>query len=409
MSKTLCATLPAASPKSVAFSFAVCCAGMVSVAIACNLLPIFFTSLQSSLGGPDGLSNEELGRIAAVNFTGLCVAIVATGPLADRLGPRLFAVLGNVLLAIGLLLLGLSPDYALLLLAAFVMGLGAGMIDTVLSPIVGALKPERRASAMNWLHSYYCTGAVATVVVAAGALRMGISWRHISLALITIPVLILLAFLFVRLPPLVSESAPGGRQSVRSLLRVPLFWLALGSILLGGATEMGMAQWLPTYTEETLGLNKLTAGMALAGFSVAMAIGRIGVGVIGHRIDPVRWMIGCCVVTVLLFLIGAFWRQPHVALWACMLAGASGSCLWPSMLAVSADRFPRGGASMYGMLAAFGNLGGIAMPWIVGIAADQWTMRIGLGLTALCPLLMIPLLLPFNRPQPLHSIPPAIE
>ncbi len=53
---------------------------------------------------------------------------------------------------------------------------------------------------------------------------------------------------------------------------------------------------------------------------------------------------------------------------------------------------------MYGALAAFGNVGGIVMPWIVGLAADRWTMHAGLATAALCPLLMGIILL-FQRPH----------
>ncbi len=55
---------------------------------------------------------------------------------------------------------------------------------------------------------------------------------------------------------------------------------------------------------------------------------------------------------------------------------------------VAADRFPSGGASMFGMLGAFGNLGCVVMPWVVGLVADLTNMRWGLSTATLCPLLM---------------------
>ena len=78
---------------------------------------------------------------------------------------------------------------------------------------------------------------------------------------------------------------------------------------------------------------------------------------------------------------------------ACMLVGITGSCLWPSTLGVAADHFPRGGASMFGFLAAFGNFGGVFMPWLVGVIADNSNLHWGLGSATLCPLFMIFLLL----------------
>ncbi len=67
------------------------------------------------------------------------------------------------------------------------------------------------------------------------------------------------------------------------------------------------------------------------------------------------------------------------------------------MLAVTADRWPHGGASMFAVLAAFGNAGGIVMPWLVGWIADRSDLRLGLAMSAVAPLLMAPLVLRLRR------------
>jgi nitrate/nitrite transporter NarK len=67
------------------------------------------------------------------------------------------------------------------------------------------------------------------------------------------------------------------------------------------------------------------------------------------------------------------------------------------MLAVTADRYPDGGATMFGALAAIGNMGGIFMPWVVGWVADQSNLHWGLAVSALAPALMLPLVLGMRR------------
>ena len=52
---------------------------------------------------------------------------------------------------------------------------------------------------------------------------------------------------------------------------------------------------------------------------------------------------------------------------------------------------------MFGLLAAFGNLGGILMPWLVGVAADWSSLRLGLATSTACPLLMAFMLLWMQR------------
>jgi len=286
-----------------------------------------------------------------------------------------------------------------------VMGFGAGVLDMVLSPIVCALQPERRTAAMNWLHSFYCTGAVLTILIGSLALRWALGWRAISLWLALAPLGVAVAFLTLRLPPLVQHEA--GRLRLRELWRNPFFLVALAALFLGGATELGMALWLPAYAEKQLLFTAWTGGMAFLGFSVAMAVGRIAAGMLSQRLCPYRLLWWCCAGSVVLFLIACAPWWPRLALAACVAAGLTGSCLWPSLLGVTADRFPRGGASMFGMLAAFGNFGGVFMPWLVGVVADRSSLATGLLTSAVCPFLLAFLVVWLRRHRDAPASTPA--
>ena len=186
-----------------AYAFALCYAAMVCLAIAVNLMPIFLTTLRVDLGGRAGLTGEQLGRISAVTFAGLVGGILFTGPLADRLGRQAFSIIGTLLIGIRLALLAISPGYSVGAhwWRCLSMGLGARDLDMVLSPIVAALQPDNRATALNWLHSFYGIGTVITVLVGTLAFRLGIGWRTISLTFIVVPLLVALGFLRRRSAP----------------------------------------------------------------------------------------------------------------------------------------------------------------------------------------------------------------
>ncbi len=370
-----------------------CYGAMMSLAIGVNLLPIFLVAIQHSFTGASGtaLSQEQLGRLGAFTFSGLVLGILATGPLADRFGAKPFAIAGNVLLACGLIVTAWSPTYEILLAANFLLGLGAGVLDMVLSPVVSALNPEERTSSMNWLHSFYCVGATLTVLAGTAALQVGISWRMASLLLLALPVLLIFTLGRAKFPSMTSED--GERMQFRTLIKELWFIGALTGIFLGGATELGMAQWLPAYAELALKYPQWVGGAALFAFSVAMAIGRMGIGALSAKVDSYTIMALGCGISVVLFLLGSFCPYHPLALAACIMAGLTGSCLWPTMLAITADRYPQGGATMFGALAAFGNAGGIFMPWVVGGIADMSSLHWGLAISALAPLFMLPIVL----------------
>jgi MFS family permease len=371
-----------------------CYLAMMSLSIGLNLLPVFLTTLSATYGGVDGLTGEQLGRLGAISFAGLVLGILITGPLADRLGAKPFAQLGNALIGISLVAAAFAPGYAWLGVALFFMGMGAGVLDMVLSPVVAALNPARRAAAMNWLHSFYCVGAVVTILAGTVALQLGFGWRTACLVLMPLPLGLMLSFAPLSFPAL---SIEGGRLRLRTLVKRGWFLVAMIAIFLGGATELGMAQWLPAYAETSLGFPIWVGGSALLMFNIAMMVGRMGVAAMGSRWDPYRVMAWGCGTSVILFVVGSFFPVPAVALVACVLVGLTGSCLWPTMLAVTADRYPDGGATMYGALGAFGNMGGICMPWVVGWVADWRDLHWGMVISALAPAILLPLVIGLRR------------
>jgi len=376
-----------------------CYAGMIVIAIAVNLPPVYLTTFEQAFGGADGLTKQQLGSIGTMLFVGLVAGLLAGGPLADRFGARAFVLIGNALIAGGLGLMAVAPSYALLLFATCFMGVGAGVLDMILSPIVAALRPQQRTSAMNLLHAFYAIGTILITLFGSLMIRLSMDWaifdwRNVCLFLIAVPMTVLLGFAMARVPALVGEQER--RTSIFVLLANVSFWAAMFTMMLAGATELGMAQWLPAYAEKALGYEKWTAGQALTAFAVAMAIGRLGGGFISRHIRPIRLLVLCCVLSAALYLVGAFWPERIVALTACVSIGLTVSVLWPTVLGVTADRFPTGGATMFALLAAAGNAGG-AMNLVIGGIADRSNLHVAMGAVAVCPAIMVALLLYLGR------------
>ena len=357
-----------------------CYGGMACVAIAANLAPVFLTTFSGTFGG---LTEEQLGRIPAVIFASMVLGILAGGPPADRWGGKPIVLAGLFLTAVSLLQLAAASSYAMLLAACAVMGFATGVLDMVLSPIVCVLWPHNRSRALNWLHAFYCIGALATVAAGAAALRFGLPWRVFVLLLIAVPGAVFVAFLTFRLPPFVHESVE--RMPARMLLTQPFFIVALAAIALCGATEQGMAQWLPAYAERALGYDKAMGGLALALFSAFMIAGRLGVGALSRHTSPRRLLLAGCMGSLAAYLLATLTPNPSAALASCIAMGLTVSCLWPTTLALTADRFPHGGATLFCLLAASGNFGCVLSPWLIGYASESISMRAALGAAALFP------------------------
>lgn len=371
-----------------------CYGGMMCVAIGSNLVPVFLTSFSEAFGSGGVLSDEQMGRISAIMFVGFVTGILGGGPLADRFGPRPFTLGGILITTLGLLVLALAHSYVTLLISCFFLGLGAGVLDMVLSPIVVALCPDRRTAAMNWLHAFYCIGAVISVAFASACLHVGIGWRVITCMTAVLPVCVGIGFATLHLPRLIEEHQT--RTPVTTLLRAPLFIAGLIMIFMAGAAEQGMAQWLPAYAERSLGYTKSQGGMSLAGFMLAMIVGRAIGAYISERLQGIMVLRSACIGFTILCLLGGFLPGSIIPLAACILCGVALGSLWPTTLGIVADRFPQGGASLFALLSASGNTGCILMPWIVGITAEQAGLHLAVASVSGSTLIILALLAIFG-------------
>jgi fucose permease len=358
-----------------------CSVGMIAVAYGPSLIPIYLTTFSESFGG---LSESELGRIPAALFLGAMAAIVVSGPLADRFGAKTFAVGGSILLSFGFVVLTTARSYEFLLLAAVVTGLGTGVLDMIMSPIVSALHVGNRSRALNRLHAFYCFGAVGAIAAATAGIQLGIRWQTVVLALTTLPVVVAIAFLLVSLPQMVHPDHQ--RQGLRELMRSRRFYAGILAIALVGATEAGMAQWLPAYAERELGYTKTTAGAALLFFSIGMGVGRLAGERVVERVGSHRLVLFAGLFCAAMFVLGALVPVRAIALAACTLVGLGCSVLWPTNLGIAADRMPHGGATLFAFMAASGSLGNAVAPWIEGIVADRSNLTAAILVGAAFPL-----------------------
>jgi fucose permease len=360
-----------------------CYAAYVTQAIVNNLAPLLFIVLQTRYGVP----YEMLGRLVLLNFATQLVTDLVAIKVVDRVGYRAPLVLAHLLCAAGLALLAtlpslLSSPYLGLSLAIAVYGMGGGLLEVLVSPVVDGLPGphEGKAAAMSLLHSFYCWGQVAVVVGTTLLLALlgHDAWQALPLLWAVVPLANLGVLLFVPLPPTVPDEH---RTGLATLASASAFGAVAVLMLSAGATELTMSQWSSLFAEQALGMPKVwgdLAGPCL--FAVLMGLGRVGYGVWGERIRLVPAIGACGVLATACYLAAGLSTRPAVGLVGCALCGLAVSLLWPGTFSLAARRFPLGGAAMFGVLAMFGDAGAAAGPWLAGAVADATGAGLQAGL-----------------------------
>lgn len=369
-----------------------CYLGFITQAITANFAPLLFLKFhfdyQISLG--------NIGLISIVFFiTQLLVDLFCAG-FVDRLGYRACIVTSEICAALGLIGLAFLPDvfsnpYIGILLSVVLYAIGSGLIEVLCSPIVEACPFENKEATMSLLHSFYCWGAVLTILVSSVFLAIfGMdSWKWLSVVWAVIPLYNIYNFATCPIEHLVED---GKGMGVKKLFSTPLFWLSIVLMVCSGASELAMAQWASAFTESALGLNK-TLGDLLGPclFAVAQGISRVIYGRFGEKIELKKYMIFSGILCLACYLLTALSQSPILGLIGCIICGFSVGIMWPGTISISSKKFPMGGTVMFALLAMAGDLGAAMGPGLVGRISQTFSdnMKIGIGAGCIFPIILI--------------------
>lgn len=370
-----------------------CYAALVSQAVTNNFTSLLFLTFSSTYG----LDLGELSSLIAINF---CVQIMvdfATPFVVAKIGYKTGVLMSQSLSALGLIGLAVLPEllppYIGLMLSIIVYAIGGGMCEVLVSPIVESCPTENKAAHQGLLHSFYCWGHVFMILVSTGFFALfGIeNWRIMALLWTAVP--ITGAVLFA-ISPMYSPDDDGGSMlsSIGRLAKTPVFWLMFLFMLLSGASEQGMSQWVSSFAEAGLNVSKTMGDLiGTCMFAVCMGTARAVFAKISGKISIESFMLFSSALCVVCYLFAALSQNAIVALIACALCGFSVGAMWPGSLSIASERIPTGGTALFSFLALAGDVGCSLGPNIVGriASASGDDLASGLLFAALIPAVLL--------------------
>ena len=369
-----------------------CYLGFITQAISANFTPLLFLTFK----GNYGISLEMIAVIPLVFYlTQLLVDLVAV-KFADIIGYRACVIASQVVSALGLVLMAFLPDllpnpFVGIIISVVLYAIGSGLIEVLLSPIVESCPFENKAGVMSLLHSFYCWGAVGTIL--GSTLFFAIfgteHWQILTLIWAAVPLVNTFNFFTCPIERLVED---GEGMRIGQLLRLPLFLLMILLMICVGASEATMTQWASAFTEAALGVSKTIGDLAgPCMFATFMGLSRVFYGKKGEKMDLSKIMLGCGVLAVACYLLAALSPISILGLIGCALCGLAVGIMWPGTISISAQKCPKGGTAMFAFLALAGDLGAAIGPSMVGTIADAvgGDLKTGLLFATVFPAILI--------------------
>jgi MFS family permease len=322
-----------------------------------------------------GFTMTELGTITGGGLTGFGLVIIITSLFADKIGYGKLMISAFVLHLISAVLTLATPAffasggkdaaYLCLFCAMFIFAIGNGVCEAVVNPLVATLFPNNKTHYLNILHAGWPAGLVlgglastfmaATTDSAGKIISPAVDWK-IQMSLFLIPVIAYgVMLLGQRFPK--SEAASAGITIGQMLgtVAAPLMIVLLFLHALVGYVELGTDSWISKITGSIMA--SPANGLKLFVYtSSLMFILRFFAGPIVHAISP----LGLLFVSGVLGAIGLTMLGGANGVMMCVVAATvyalGKTFLWPTMLAVASERFPKGGAVAIGLMGGVGML-----------------------------------------------------
>ena len=345
-----------------------CFIGYVVQAIINNFAPLLFLIFQRTYH----IGLGQITMLITLNFgVQLLVDLVAAG-FVDKIGYRASMLIAHVVAAVGLFSMTILPEvfsnpYAGLIISIILYAIGGGLLEVLVSPIVESCPTDNKEAAMSLLHSFYCWGHVAVVLISTLFFRfVGIqNWKIMTYIWMLVPIVNALLFIKAPIASLIEDGQKG--MSLKELFKSRLFWVFMLMMVCAGASEQAVSQWASTFAEMGLGVSKSIGDLAgPMSFAILMGSSRAFYGKFGEKIDLDKFMIGSSILCAVSYLMISLSPWPVLSLVGCSVCGLSVGIMWPGTFSKAAAGLKTGGTAMFAFLALAGDLGCGGGPTVIG-------------------------------------------
>lgn len=321
------------------------------------------------------LSDAVANTLPSLVFFWFLVFAVPTGILMNRIGRRRTVLISIAVTLLSLLLAIVASNFALMLCAFSLLGIGNALMQTSLNPLVATVvKGDDLASTLTFGQFVKAIASfLAPYIAVWGATAQipsfGMGWKMLFPIYAAIG---LAALLLLGSTPIEEERAEqqgAGFRDCVGLLRRPLIALSFIGIICHVGIDVGTNAMAPKLLMERLGIGLDEAAFSSSLYFAFRTLGCLS-GSMLLRIVSGRTFFALSVVMMLLAMAGMAWGEaPAVLYIAIALVGYGNSNIFPMIFAEALRSDAEHGNEVSGLM-VMGLAGGALFPIFMGFASD---------------------------------------
>ena len=250
------------------------------------------------------------------------------------------------------------------------MGLGGGLVPSVVPAVMADLHGEQRGKAFAEQAILAYTFAIVGPLSTGFFVSQGLGWRPAVLIGVVLGFSLIFLFRNIAIP----ERPPASAITSRRLPAT--FWAYFCLLGFSCALEFSVLLWAPSFLERVIGLSAPVAATAAAGFFVGVLVGRIALRVLVQKIEPRVILFSGFAIGLVGFLL--YWGvgQPWAAITGIFMLGLCVAPQYPLTMALGLGA-AKGASDVAGarFALAFG-LAVLIAPAALGAFADLVGLRL---------------------------------
>lgn len=335
-----------------------------------------------------GVSKEGASILEAFKDLPIAAVSFLVASQLPRLGYKRALMIGFVAVSAASIVMPLAPSFAAAKLLFFTVGVSFALVKISVYSTIGLLTEDKNshASLLNLIEGFFMVGVLAGYWLFAlfidPAEPASLGWLRVYWVLAALAAANAALLMTTRFPAVRGGGA--GRFDRDFADMIALMWrpavlVFVVSAFLYVLIEQGIGTWLPTFNNEVLHLPQAMSVQAASIFAAALAVGRLGAGVLLRRIHWHTLLTICVAGMAALMLLtvpatrglepqaNVTWLSAPFAAFILPMIGLFLAPIYPAINSVILSSLPRERhAAMAGLIVVFSALGGTTGSLITG-------------------------------------------
>jgi MFS transporter, FHS family, glucose/mannose:H+ symporter len=363
------------------------CMGMLIFGIVITVLGSVLPSVTHKFS----MDHSDAGSLFIVMSMGMMIGSLLFGPVVDRYGYKWLLIINSALVFASIEGIALANSLAMLKLSFFFVGFSGGAVNGGTNALISDISEKNRGSGLSLLGVFFGIGALGVPFL------LGTSLDHFSFevligfvgALIILP---LLFFSFLKFPEPKHEQGFPLKDGFK-LAKQPALILFGMILFFQSGMEMTVSGWSATFFLEELNIPARQSVLFLSLYWLGLIISRLAISEILKTVSMSKVMKVSLLISVTGSVMLLTATGPWMALPGLFITGLGFAAIFPLVFAYTGNLFPEYSGTAFSIILAIALFGGMSLPYVAGLLADQFSLRFSLGLV---PLSMTAILIIFN-------------